>query len=95
MKVKVSELRQAANTLFDHLEQSGHSEVDVEHDYYWSIPDKDLYLPYERPSELTLGQLSSDLEEIKRINAHEKPPVGYALVWLATLLRFVGAKIVG
>jgi hypothetical protein len=81
--------------LLDQLEQPGHSEVEVEPDYYWSIPTDKLYAPYEQPTDLTLGQLSSDLEEVRRINSGEKPAVAYGLVWLSALLRFVGAKAVG
>ena len=56
MKVRVSELRQATNLLFDHLEQSGHTEIELHSDYYWSIPDETLYSVYEAPSDFTIDR---------------------------------------
>lgn len=40
-----SELWQAANAIFDHLERSGHTEIEIDEDYYWSIPVEKLYAP--------------------------------------------------
>ena len=93
MKVRVSELRRAANVLFDHLERLGHAEIEVDSDYYWSIPNEKLYSVYEDPSDFTVGQLSEDLENVKAIVAGTKVPIAYGLVWLSTLLRFIGSKI--
>ena len=94
MKIKVTELRQAANLIFDHLESLGHDEIDLEADHYWNIPDKKLYEAYEEPNGFTIGQLSDDLEEVRRINSGQKAPIAYALVWLSSLFRAIGAKIV-
>jgi hypothetical protein len=94
MKIKISELRAAANRLFDHLERSGHAELEVDRDFYWSIPDEKLYSVYEEPSGFTVGQLSDDWKELQRISSGQRQPIGYALVWLSSVLRFVGTKIV-
>jgi hypothetical protein len=94
MKVRVSELRQAANVLFDHLERTGHAEIEVDSDYYWSIPKEKLYSVYENPSDFTVGQLSEDWENVRAIGAGRKDPIAYGLVWLSTILRFVGSNIV-
>jgi hypothetical protein len=67
MKVKVADLRRTANKLFDHLETSGHEDVEVDRDYYWSIPVEKLYAAYEQPSSFTLGQLSEDLQHLEKI----------------------------
>lgn len=94
MRIKISELRAAANNLFDHLERSGHAELDVDSDFYWSIPDEKLYTVYEEPSGFTVGQLSDDWKELQQIASGQRPPITYALVWLSSVLRFVGTKIV-
>jgi hypothetical protein len=94
MRVKVADLRRAADKLFDHLVESGHEEVEVDQDYYWNIPDEKLYAPYEQPAELTLGQLSEDLQHLEKIASGQSPPIGFGLVWLSSLLRFIGAKLV-
>jgi hypothetical protein len=41
-----------------------------------------------------MGQLSDDQRELASIRTGAKPPLAYALVWLSSLLRFVGARIV-
>ena len=96
MKIQLAELRQATNVLFDHLEKTGRTEIEVTEDFYWSIPEKHLYSVYTAPpeSDLTMGQLSDDWKELTKIAAGQSPPLAYALVWLSSLLRFVGTKLV-
>ncbi|NVJ23906.1 MULTISPECIES: hypothetical protein [Myxococcus] len=94
MKIKVSELRHVTNLLLDHLERSGHLEVEFTEDFYWSIPEDRLYAVYDEPTGFTVGQLSDDWEELRQIGSGQKPPVGYGLVWLSSLLRRIGSKII-
>jgi hypothetical protein len=96
LKIPLGHLRQAANVLFDHLEQTGRTEIDVTEDFYWSIPEKHLYSVYTAPpeTELTMGQLSDDWAELTKIASGQRPPAAYALVWLSSLLRFIGARLV-
>ncbi len=94
MKVTVAELREVANMLFDHLERTGHTEITVDADFYWSIPKEQLYSVHQEPSGLTIGQLSDDYHELSRIRAAAALPTAYGLVWLSTLLRYIGARVV-
>jgi len=96
VRIQLSDLRRAADALFDHLEQTGRTEVEVTEDFYWSIPEKHLYSVYAPPpeSDLTMGQLSDDWNELTKIASGKSPPLAYALVWLSSLLRFIGTKIV-
>ncbi len=82
MKVQISDLRRAANALFDHLEQTGRTEIEVTEDFYWNIPEKHLYSVYTSPpeAELTMGQLSDDWNEVTKIASGQRPPTAYALV---------------
>lgn len=96
MNIRLSELRRAANALFDHLEQTGRTEFEVSEDFYWNIPEKHLYSVYTPPpeSELTVGQLSDDWNEVMKIASGQRPPMAYGLVWLSSLLRIVGTKLI-
>lgn len=94
MKVAVSELRKVANLLFDHLEASGNTEIDLDKDFYWSIPDEKLHSMYEQPSGFTAGQLTDDWRELQRLASGQRPPIAYALVWLSAILRRIGSKVV-
>jgi hypothetical protein len=41
-----------------------------------------------------MGQLSDDWNEVAKIASGQRPPIAYALVWLSSLLRFIGSKLV-
>lgn len=92
--MKVIELRKMADQLFAYLEETGREEFEMSEDYYWEISQEQLYDPYTKPEDLTLGQLSDDWSRLKLILEGESPPIGYALVWLSAILRIVGQKSV-
>ena len=93
--VEVGELRRMCEVLLAHIERLGVARVDVPWDYYWFAEKNELYDPARAPSELTLGQLSHDLERLRAIVSGESPPVATALVWLASLLRATGDHVKG
>jgi hypothetical protein len=94
MKLEISELRGMSNQLFDYLEETGQTSIELDADYYWTITKDDLYNPYEQPKRIYLGQLYSDYESLEKIQKGKLPPVAYGLVWLSSLLRYIGEKIV-
>ncbi len=94
VNITVSELRRAANVLFDHLEASGQGEIELTEDYYRNIPNDRLYARDAPPAEsLELGQLPSDWEELLPVGRDQEPVPSHDLVQLAALLRFVGSKV--
>lgn len=95
MNVSVAELRQIATQLFHHLEHRGYDELTLKNDYYWEIDREQRYDPNRDPSEFTLGQVSHDVERLRRIGSGEDEPVAYALVWLAAVLREAGEQVLG
>jgi hypothetical protein len=94
MEISIAELRKISDLLFEHLEQTGRSTISVPVDYYWFVPEKALYDFDSAPKELTVGQLSDDMNELRMIAAHENEPFAFAFVWLSAVLRFVGETIV-
>ncbi len=90
MKITTNELRTAALDLLEHLDRMGHAVVEVDDDFYWDVPESARYDRYQQPTQLTLGQLSDDLSEIRRLIDGSKEPLGYGLVWLAAILRRIG-----
>lgn len=95
MKVSATELRRAVDLLLEHIEESGSPVVEIDEDFYWDVPADRRYAPYQKPVELTMGQLSDDWSEIQKIVDGSRQPVGYALVWLSSILRRVGEKAIG
>ena len=97
MEVSTSELREIMARLCDHLEATGQGTVTVPHDYYWFIPETSRYDPYQppEPGELTLGQISDDLRELRRMVGRQSDPVAYGFVWLSSVLAAVGDTVIG
>lgn len=92
MKISTSELREIFEVLIEHLEERSCSEVELDWDYYWDIPEDELYDPYNTPENLDLGQLSEDWQKLQEVASEKLPPVGYGLTWLGAVLRAIGQK---
>ena len=91
MHVDTHNLKKISEILLDHIERSSGPQIEFaqEQDYYWHIPPENWHA-IEPPAELTLGQLSDDWQQLQHILSGDSPPIGYALVWLASILRAVG-----
>lgn len=90
MRVTTSELARAAETILLHLESIGQTEFEMTEDFYWNIPEDEIYNPYAAPNNLDMGQLSEDLGRVRAILADPDLTVGAGLVWLSSILRRVG-----
>jgi hypothetical protein len=89
-QMDIDTLERAFQLIFSHLREIQINSVEVDKDFYWDISSDERYDPYQDPKDLSLGQLSSDWEEIQKIASGEKKPTVYTLVWLSSLLRFLG-----
>jgi hypothetical protein len=90
MKITTEDLRKAFGALVDHLDETGQASVELLWDFYWDLSAEELYDPYSDPKDLSLDQLSDDWNRLIQISNGEMPAVGYALVWLSSILRAVG-----
>lgn len=88
--VSYSELAEITQHLLRRLEQDGVGQIELSVDYYWDISKEELYQPYDAPEKLTIGQVSDDLNELRRVMRGERAVIPYHLVWLASVLRAVG-----
>ncbi len=61
----------------------------------WAVEREQRIDPTREPTALSLGQLSDDIQELKRIGELDVEPIGYACVWLSNILRELGEKTVG
>ncbi len=94
MEVRISELRDIWEAAFSYLEENNMSSVMLDVDYYWHIPLEECYNPYEKPQDMTLGQLSDDLINLRSMVKRDEL-IAYSLVWLSAVTRAVGERIVG
>lgn len=92
MNILAGEFLEVMRIIIDHLEATQPTVIDVKEDYCWHIPNSERYDPYKKPSELTLGQLSDDWSELRKLLDRDRVPAGLDLVWLASILRRLGEK---
>ncbi len=94
MDIEIDQLRQVTNDLLDRLQREGVNRIELTIDYYWDIPADVRYDNPDPPRDLVMGQLSEDLTFVHEILNGSRPAVTYALVWIGSLFRFIGEKIV-
>jgi hypothetical protein len=92
MSIKLNELKVCMNKIISYIEKSCADEIDPKQEMYWYIPPEACYDPYKDPSikDLTLGQISFDIDELKKIATGEAEVTAYHLIWLSTVLRAIG-----
>ena len=96
MEVDVSILRAASEKLFDHLMEMNIEKLEIPYDYYWYIPTEQEYdvSAEPRPKSFTIGQLSDDWQELRKVATDNRETLSYYFVWLSSILRAVGETLV-
>lgn len=92
MKITVEELKAIFELLLKYQKELGKESFSLPYDYYWTIPKEHRYEPYNEPdlSNLTLGQLSWDLENLRETLREKRYPTNLHFVWLGQLLIAIG-----
>ena len=67
MKINIDDIQKITSLLLSKLKDSKGNEIEISNEYYWDISESELYSPYDEPKNITLGQLSYDLEEVQRL----------------------------
>lgn len=88
--VPLALLRESFEILIAHLSETHGETVSVETDYFWSVPKDDLGNVYESPPQLTIGQVTESLDNLREIVADPASVISYGLVWLGDVLKAVG-----
>jgi hypothetical protein len=86
MKINIEEIEKIVLLLLSKLRESKGNEIVLNNDFYWDISLEELYNPYKEPQNITLGQLSDDLDEIQRLNKSDGAIV-YDLKRIASILK--------
>lgn len=95
LQIHVNEIEKAMTILLHDLREAKGEVIEVEPvDYYWAIPREALYDPYQEPTGLGLGQLTDDLEEMKKLANGTSEPVSLDLVKMSAILAMLGHKTV-
>ncbi len=95
MRIDINEVEKALSNLLNELRNQKGDVIEIEPvDYYWAIDRDELYNPYNDPTHLTLGQLTDDLEEMKKLGDSGAAPVAQNWVKISPVLAALGHKTV-
>ncbi|SFT33741.1 hypothetical protein SAMN04487904_101236 [Actinopolyspora lacussalsi subsp. righensis] len=94
MLVSKQELKKIFDDLLEHA-SVGRENLEIETDYYWSVPAALRDKVYDDSPELTIGQVSESWENLREILRGESDPIGYGLVWLGDVLHVIGDESIG
>jgi hypothetical protein len=89
LDIPIQQLRAAFERILNYIELEG-STVALEHDYFWSIPPDELYNAYERPTSITIGQISESWQHVMDMLDGKSDIIRYHLTWLSDVLRAIG-----
>lgn len=91
MRIKIDELQSITIHLLSKLKESIGNEMELNSDYFWEISNDELYDPYKEPKDFSLGQLSHNLEELKRLSKSDDA-ISYDLKRLSDILKAVSIE---
>jgi len=91
--IKLDDLETASKLLFGHLKEKGVLQISIEDDFYWEILPEEKYKMSEKPQNIGAGQLTDDCENIQKLISGKNDPIIYDLVWMGSLLKYIGEKI--
>lgn len=91
MEVDLNVLEGAVNKIFSEMRRKGLGSVSLDTDFYWDIPSEMLYDPYTEPTDLNIGQLEEDYENLVQMS-NKNMLIGHNLKNIAVLLRYLSEK---
>jgi hypothetical protein len=89
MKINISEIQNITTILLTKLSVSKGNEIELENDFYWDISTTEIFNPYAPPKDISLGQLSDDIDAIKSglkedsVIPYDIKRLGYILIALS------------
>jgi hypothetical protein len=91
MKVKISEIESVLTLLLTNLKEKVGNEITIDSDYYWENSPDEVYDPYKKPKDFTLGQLSDDMQELRRLTSSEDT-ITYDLNRISRILKAISIE---
>ena len=92
MKVNIEKIEKMTSILLKRMKENIGNEIELKSDFYWEIPEEDLYNPYKEPINHTLGQLYDDLEELNRLNTNFDDAIVYDLKRISSIIKALSVE---
>lgn len=89
--MNIENLIRVTSLLLQRLAENLGNEVEIDKDYYWNISLEEKYDPYNKPKNITLGQLSDDYNELVNI-LDSGDEIPYDLIRVARILEALSAE---
>ncbi len=90
--ITIEELKRICAVLFEKLNELGVKKIKITQDYYWYIWPEEKYAVERKPADMTLGQLSDDVRDVRDILNKEYDPMPHNFLDLASVLAHIGEK---
>jgi len=92
MDIEKKDLIELIDLLKSEIDGWFHEGIDFEDDFYWDIDREELYQFSKEPNDLSLGQLTEDWSELKRLKDKDQIPIKYDLQRLGVILRYLASR---
>jgi len=92
MRLNLDDLQGVISLLLSNIKDEKGVEIELKNDFYWDISAKELYNPYEEPKDITLGQLSDDIQEVKKLSQSGENAIPYDLKRVAEILKAISIE---
>ncbi|GAA5155824.1 hypothetical protein [Amycolatopsis dongchuanensis] len=89
VEISLGTLRAAFEQVMTHFQETEGDVVRLKADYFWSIPDDDIYDVTRDPGKLTIGQITESYEQLVSLVGDSDRRVTWEGVWLSEVLRAV------
>ncbi|ANZ14249.1 hypothetical protein ACH4YO_14495 [Streptomyces noursei] len=90
LPIPFARLRAALDVALRNAEAQHGEAIALSEDYFWSIPQEELYDAGRQPTELTLGSLAHSWESVEKLPDEPDEALDCHLVWLSEILRAIG-----
>lgn len=89
IEISVAQIRDTLVALLDHIRDNYGDTIEFESDYFWSIPDAAKFDVYNKPEELTIGQVSEVCDHLAKLGTSPENLATYQLHWFAQLFDVI------
>jgi hypothetical protein len=94
LRISLADIEILLATVLDTCRKAGLTSFETDKDYYWNVSADKLYDMNSPPteSEMDIGQLSADWDELSKVIRGENEPLRRDLVHVSSILRAIGEK---
>jgi hypothetical protein len=88
--ISISEIRTAVNSILDFIEHDlQKNAVDLNKNFYWTVPYDDVYNVQKNPTDLYCGSLLDDVEFVKKMLLDKDTALPLMLLHVVPLLQYI------